>query len=309
MFGKDNEPLKVGLVLSGGGAKGIAHIGVLKSIEKAGLQIDYLGGTSIGAIVGGLYAAGYTAKELDSIFTTTDLVTLVQDDYPRSAKSILEKEADKKYAVTLPFKNFKVSLPKGFSGGTLLYNELARLLYEKRHVSQFDQLPIPFVCVAANIETGEPIVLDTGYLPEAMVASGSLPSVFQPSELEGQVVIDGGVINNFPLEEVKKMGANYIIGVDVQDNLVDKDSLNSATDILFQVNNYFSVKDMLAKKKDLNIYIKPDITNYTVLSFDRCSDIMKEGEIAAARISGKIRGIGNETTAKQIIRCNQSNTS
>src|SRR6056297_705489 len=150
---------KIGLVLSGGGAKGLAHIGALKVIEEAGVEIDYIGGTSMGAIVGALYAAGYSASELDSIFRATDFVNLIQDNLPRNAKTFYEKEDSERYALTLPFDNFKVSVPTAFSGGQNIYNELVRLLYHVKDVEDFSKLPIPFVCIATDIESGEEVVL------------------------------------------------------------------------------------------------------------------------------------------------------
>ncbi|MEM6542874.1 MAG: patatin-like phospholipase family protein, partial [Bacteroidota bacterium] len=217
------ESPKVGLVLSGGGAKGLAHIGALKVIEEAGVEIDFVGGTSMGAIIGGLYAAGYSAKELDSIFRNTNLSELIQDNVPRSAKTFYEKEDSERYAITLPFDNFKVSFPQGISGGQNIYNEFVRLLYHVKDIQDFNQLPIPFLCIATNIETGKPVLLDQGYLPEAIIASGTLPSLFEPTEVNGQILIDGGVVNNYPIDEIRAKGADIIIGVDVQDALAKRE--------------------------------------------------------------------------------------
>ena len=197
---------KVGLVLSGGGAKGMAHIGALKVIEEAGIKIDYVGGTSMGAIIGGLYAAGYTANELDSIFKTTNLSQLITDNLPRNAKTFYEKDDAERYALSLPFDNFKVSFPEAISGGQNIYNEFIRLLYHVKDVEDFNELPIPFICIATNIETGKPVLMNKGYLPEAIMASGTLPSLFEPSEIDGQILIDGGVVNNYPINEVRKKG-------------------------------------------------------------------------------------------------------
>src|SRR5690606_21117016 len=200
-------PPKVGLVLSGGGAKGLAHIGVLKMIDSAGVRVDYIGGTSMGAIVGALYASGYTGKELDSIFRSMDFTALIQDDVPRGAKSFQEKENSERYALTLPFTDFRVSFPQAISGGQNIFNELVRLLYHVKDVDDFNKLPIPFLCVATNMETGEGVILDKGYLPEAILASGTFPSLFEPAEIDGKILIDGGVVNNYPIEQVRAMGA------------------------------------------------------------------------------------------------------
>jgi len=277
----ENRPPKVGLVLSGGGAKGLAHIGALKIIEESGIKVDYIGGTSMGAIVGALYASGYSAQQLDSIFKNTDFNNLIQDNVPRSAKTFYEKEDSERYALTLPFENFKVSFPQAISGGQNIYNLLVQLLFHVKDVQDFRKLPIPFVCMATNVETGEEVLLDRGYLPEAIVASGTFPSLFEPAEIDGQILIDGGVVNNYPINQVKDMGADIIIGVDVQHDLATRESLSSATEILLQINNYRTVNDMKKKSKETDIYIRPDIDEFSVIAFDKGKQIVKSGEEAA----------------------------
>src|SRR5690606_3063974 len=257
---------KVGLVLSGGGAKGLAHIGALKMIDSAGVKVDYIGGTSMGAIIGALYAAGYSSNELDSIFRSMDFSSLIQDDVPRGAKSFQEKENSERYALTLPFTDFRVSFPQAISGGQNIFNELVRLLYHVKDVDDFNKLPIPFLCVATNMETGEGVILDKGYLPEAILASGTFPSLFEPAEIDGKILIDGGVVNNYPIEQVRAMGADLIIGVDVQDDLATRESLSSAMEILLQINNYRTVNDMKKKVVQTDIYIRPDIEGYSVIA-------------------------------------------
>ncbi len=273
--------MKVGLVLSGGGAKGLAHVGAIKVIEEAGIKIDYIGGTSMGAIVGALYASGYSALELDSILRNMDFNLLIEDNLPRNAKTFYEKEDSERYAATLPFKNFKISVPAAYSGGQNIYNELGRLLYHVKDVNDFNKLPIPFVCVATDIETGEEVVLDNGYLPEAIMASGTLPSLFEPAHIDNKVLVDGGIVNNYPIEKVRAMGADIIIGVDVQHGLSKRDELQSATEILLQINNFRSSAAMKEKSKQTDIYIKPDMSEHTVLDFDKSEAIVRLGETAA----------------------------
>ena len=228
---KKNRP-KIGLILSGGGAKGFAHIGVLKVLEQAGVKIDYIGGTSMGAVVGGLYASGYNATQIDSIFKNTNFDELLQDYIPRSSKSFFEKRNDEMYALALPVNKFKVGIPIALSKGMYNYNLLAKLTHKVRHIRDFNQLPIPFLCIATDIEKGEPVILDKGYLAQAMMASSAFPSLFSPVVIDGKLLIDGGVVNNYPVDEVRKMGADIIIGVDVQDDLKDRKGLTDATRIL-----------------------------------------------------------------------------
>lgn len=279
----EQRDIKVGLVLSGGGAKGLAHIGALKVIEEAGIKVDYIGGTSMGAIVGGLYASGYTANQLDSIFRNTDFADLIEDNIPRSAKSFYEKAASEKYALTLPFNNFKISVPQAYSGGQNIYSELVRVLYHVKDIGDFSKLPIPFLCIATDVETGDEVLLDRGYLPEAIMASGTLPSLFEPAPMGDKILIDGGVVNNYPIDEVRKMGADVIIGVDVQQGLRNRGELLSATEILLQINNYRSAVDMIEKSKNTDIYIKPDITDYSLIGFDSGKKIIDSGAEAARK--------------------------
>ena len=272
---------KIGLVLSGGGAKGFAHVGVLKVLEQAGIKIDFIGGTSMGSVVGGLYASGYTAKQIDSLFHEINFTELLQDYIPRKSKSFYEKRNDEVYAITLPFKKFNLGLPLALSKGMYNYNLLTRLLHPVHHTTNFKELPIPFVCVATDIEKGKEIVLDKGCLPQAILASSAFPSLFSPVEIDGKMLIDGGVLNNYPVELVKQMGADIIIGVDVQDNLKDRNELKDATRILVQISNLQMIESMKNKIKQTDIYIKPDISAYNVVSFDDGAKIIQAGELAA----------------------------
>jgi len=283
-----DEDQKVGLVLSGGGAKGLAHIGALKVIEEAGIEIDYIGGTSMGAIVGALYASGYSANELDSIARNMNFAALIQDNLPRNAKTFYEKEDSERYALTLPFDRFKISIPPAYSGGQNIYHELVRLLYHVKDIDEFDQLPIPFLCIATNVETGEEIVLKKGYLPEAVMASGTLP-----------ILIDGGVVNNYPIDKVYEMGADVVIGVDVQHGLDKREELASATDILLQINKYNSVADMESKSKRTDLYIKPKMNDYSVLDFDKRINIIEEGERASKEFIKQLQTLAKNQNKKK----------
>ncbi|PZO30213.1 MAG: patatin [Flavobacteriaceae bacterium] len=301
IFSQDTIPRKkIGLVLSGGGAKGFAHIGVLKVLEQAGVKIDYIGGTSMGAVVGGLYASGYSATQIDSIFHNTNFDELLQDYIPRSSKSFYEKLNDEKYAISLPFNKFKIGIPVALSKGMYNYNMLTKLTHNVRHIRNFNQLPIPFVCVATDIETGKEVLLRKGYLAQAMMASSAFPSLFSPVEIDGKILIDGGVTNNYPAEELRKMGAEIIIGVDVQDDLKDRESLKDATRILVQITNLEMINKMKEKTKITDIYIKPDISNYGVISFDEGKEIIKKGEEAAFAVYDQIKKLGTENEAQHL---------
>ncbi len=273
------EP-KIGLVLSGGGAKGFAHIGTLKVIDSLGIRVDYIAGTSMGAIIGSLYASGYSGKQLDSIFKGVNFDDILNDKIPRSAKSTYERELSERYAITLPFDNLKVKLPSALSKGQNTFNLLTKLLLHVSKEDNFSQLPIPFFCIATDVETGQQVVLDKGNLPRAVKASGAFPSLFQPVEFDGRLLIDGGVVNNYPIDELREKGMDIIIGVDVQDDLANRTDLSSAPEILFQINNFRTINDMKIKSKKTDIYIKPDITKFNVVSFDDGKQIIDNGELA-----------------------------
>ena len=274
-FGQEQSHPKIGLVLSGGGAKGLAHIGVLKVIDSLGIKVDYISGTSMGAVVGGLYASGYSAHQLDSIFSAIDVDALLQDYTPRESKSFYEKRNDEIYALALPFTNFKLGLPSGLSKGLYNYNLISRLTKHVSHIRDFDELPIPFLCIATDLETGEQNLLDSGILAQAIIASGAIPTLYNPVEINGIILIDGGVVNNYPVEELKSRGIDFIIGVDVQEGLKNREQLKDVTSVLSQINNFSMIEKMDGKRSLTNIYIQPEIKGFSVVSFDKGSEIIK----------------------------------
>ncbi|WP_424655882.1 patatin-like phospholipase family protein [Capnocytophaga granulosa] len=281
---KGKKDLKVGLVLSGGGAKGLAHIAALEAIEKAGVEIDYIGGTSMGAIVGGLYAAGYSAQQLDSIFHATDLEEIIQDNVPRSAQTFYEKENRDRYMVSLALRDGKFALPAGLTQGVNLYNFLSQLTYRVRKIDDFSKLPIPFLCMATDVETGEEVVLEHGDLAQAIMASGSFPTLFAPVDVEGRYLTDGGVMNNYPVDEVRAKGMDVIIGVDVQSPLKKRKDLRSANSVLLQITGYKIANDMKEKREKTDIYIHPDMSGYNVISFQDGQAIIDSGRVATKKV-------------------------
>ncbi|MES2239504.1 MAG: patatin-like phospholipase family protein [Bacteroidota bacterium] len=292
LFSQKKDRPKIGLVLSGGGAKGFAHIGVLKVIEEAGVKIDYIGGTSMGAVVGGLYAAGYSATQLDSIFKTTNFDELLSDYIPRKTKNFYEKRNDEVYSVVLPFNKYKIGIPDALSKGLYNFNLLSRITRDVRHVRDFNKLPIPFLCIGSDIETGEQVVLDKGNLARAMIASSAFPSLFSPVEYQDHFLVDGGVVNNYPIDEIRKLGADIIIGVDVQNDLLDRKALNDATKILVQITNLHSIDKMKENILKTDIYIRPDVKDYGVISFDSGQEILGRGEEAAFSVFERLKQLG-----------------
>ncbi|WP_420551920.1 patatin-like phospholipase family protein [Tenacibaculum aiptasiae] len=271
-----NQP-KVGLVLSGGGAKGFAHIGILKELEKSGVHLDYIGGTSMGSIVGGLYASGYSASQIEKIVLDTDFITLLQDKISRREKSLFNKEHGEKYAITLPIKGGSIGLPLGLSKGQNVLNYLTELLAPVDDVVDFSKLPIPFYCIATNIETGEEEALESGSLPLALRASAAFPSLLNPVEIDGKLLVDGGVVNNFPVDVMRRKGLDLVIGVSVQGQLLKREELSSIASLLMQIVNFQMYKKSDEQTRLLNIYIRPDILEYSVISFDQKGEIIEKG--------------------------------
>ena len=275
------KDLKVGLVLSGGGAKGFAHVGILKVLEEAGVRVDYIGGTSMGAIVGSLYASGYNAKEIDSLIRTFDFDKIMQDQIPRKSKPFYEKKDGEKYAITLPVKKWKVGLPKALSKGQNVLNLTSELLQHVDTIRDFNKLPIPFFCIATDLETGKQVLLNEGFLPRAVQASGAFPTLLEPVEIDAKLLADGGIVNNFPVNEVIKMGADIIIGVDLKNDYDTKEEMNSALKILNQIISFQMYGTHEEKIEKTDLYIHPNIDNYEVTSFDKLAEIVKVGEDAA----------------------------
>ena len=294
-FAQQEKKPKIGLVLSGGGAKGFAHIGVLKVLEEAGIKIDYIGGTSMGAVIGGLYASGYNAAQIDSIFQATDFTKLINDFIPRSSKNFYERRNEELYAIVLPFNKMKIGIPEALSKGMYNYNLLSRITRNVRHINDFNKLPIPFLCIGTNIENGKEVLLNKGNLAQAMIASSAFPSLFSPVEIDGEILVDGGVVNNYPIEEVRKLGADIVIGVDVQHDLLDRTQLKDATKILIQITNLHSTERMKKNVSNTDIYIRPDITQYSVISFDKGKEIITKGEEATFAVFEDLKKLVGES--------------
>ena len=258
LFGQQNQP-KVGLVLSGGGAKGFAHVAVLKEIDKAGIQLDYIGGTSMGAIIGGLYAAGYSAIQIEEMVLDIDFMTLMRDQLPRKTATFFEKEFEEKSSITLPVNNWSIGLPKAISKGQNVLNVLFELFDKTEHITDFSKLPIPFFCIATDVENGSEILIENGSLPMALRASASFPTLLDPFVINDKLLLDGGIANNFPISIMKSKGIDIVIGVNVEGRLVNKDQLTSVVSILNQIVIYQMYYKTQLEKEKVEVYIHPDI--------------------------------------------------
>ena len=280
---EDNHP-KIGLVLSGGGAKGIAHIGILKALEEEGIRPDFIVGTSMGSIIGGLYALGYSADQLDSIIREINWDVVLSNIIPYNYISFEEKEYYDRYLISLSIKDGKLSIPSGMIEGQMLSLILNRYTWPSMKYDSFDEFPIPFRCVATDVGTGDLIVFKNGPLSEAMRASMAIPTIFTAADLDTTLAVDGGILDNFPVDQAIKMGADFIIGVNVSDEGLEKaKKVGSMAGILMQVAMFSSLKKVKNDIKSCDIYIKPDLKNYSTGSFNNYSEILKLGYIAGEK--------------------------
>jgi NTE family protein len=294
------KDLKVGLVLSGGGAKGFAHIGVLKVLDSLGVRIDYVGGTSAGAMIGSLYASGYNAKQIDSIITSYNFDELIQDKIPREKFSFYQKENSEKYAITLPIKKWRIGLPVALSKGQKILNEMTKLTKHIHHITNFKKLPIPFYCVATDIENGDKVILEEGFIPLAIKASGAFPTLLEPVELDGRLLVDGGIVDNFPIDIMKEKGVDVIIGVDVQDKLEKREALDSAPKMIMQIISFQMYDEDVKNKNNTDIYMHPNIEGYTVLSFDKTKELIDLGHRIALEDAFFLETIASQQKKKPL---------
>ena len=217
----------MGLALSGGGARGGAHVGVLKVLEELRIPVDYIAGTSMGAIVGGLYASGMSAAEVEEFLLTMDWEAVGEDRPPRRDRTYRRKEDDQRYVMDLEIGLDGFALPRGLRSGQRFTFELRRQVMPVVGVSDFSKLPVPFKAVAVDLETGDRVLLESGSLASAMRASMSIPGVFTPVELGGRLLVDGGIVANLPIDVVREMGADFVIAVNIGDQLRSRDQLGS----------------------------------------------------------------------------------
>jgi NTE family protein len=287
------ERPKIGLVLSGGAAKGISHIGVLKVLEEAGLTVDCIGGTSMGSIIGGLYALGYNAGILEQLVLKQDWSYLLGDEIPIGSISIEEKEEFRKYFLSIPAEGFRPKLPSGLISGQNISMTLSALTWPYHEIDDFSKLPVPFLCIATDIVEGKQVILDKGYLPDAIRASMAIPTIFTPVEIDDRLLVDGGILNNFPVKEVKDMGADIIIGVNCGFRAYKKDEIKSLTEVLEQSLYVMSYDKDNADKKLCDILIEPEFSENASISFSNADELIQIGENAARKHFTEIKNLAD----------------
>jgi NTE family protein len=282
---------RVAVVLSGGGAKGLAHISVLRVLEEEGISADVVAGASMGALVGGLYAAGYTPAALDSIARRIDWPTYFRNGPERRFVGIERRVRGDRTLLELPLERGHVALPSAAIDGERVARLLARLTWPAQTVRDFGALPRAFVAVATDIERGEPVMLTRGSLADAMRASMSAPSVFAPVRLDGRLLVDGGISRNLPATEARALGADVVICSDVSDFLSPASALRSLVDVLSQTIAIHMNQSNAAQRRLCDLVIRPDITGLTASSFDRASEAIARGATAADAARAAIRAL------------------
>ena len=286
---------RVGLVLSGGAARGLAHIGVLKALEEQGIRIDAIAGTSMGAIVGGLYASGYSVAELERLALELDWQQALSDSPPREDVPFRRKQDDRDFLIKqkLSFRDDgSLGLPLGVIQGQNLALLLESLLVHRSATRDFDHLPIPYRAVATDVVTGEQVIMGNGHLPQVMRASMSIPAVFAPVEVDGRLLVDGGMVNNVPIDVARQMGVDHVIVVDLGMPLKPAKELLTVVDVMNQSINLMMRKNSEAQLETLeadDVLILPPLAGFGVADFNRGEQMMEAGyratQIQAERLA------------------------
>ena len=293
------EMPKLGLALSGGGAKAAASIGILKVLDKEGIPVSFIAGTSMGAGVGGLYAAGFTPEQIEQLFITNDWNSLFTDTPARAFLTQEQKESGDRYLLEFTFDRGRFTPPSGLTAGQKLTNLLAAKTLAASFEADldFNKLKVPFRAIATDIETGKAVVLDHGLLHEAIRASTAIPIVFQPVEFQGRLLVDGGLVNNLPVDVTKSMGADIVVAVDSSARLERKDQLTSLVEIMGQ-----SISLQVRRKSEeeaarADLVIEPDTSAYSFTDFPSIREIIRKGEEAAQAALPRIHALLSKKTA------------
>ncbi|GEM73933.1 patatin-like phospholipase family protein [Vibrio sagamiensis] len=289
----DEQRPKIAVVLAGGGAKGAAHIGVLKALEEMHIPVDIVTGTSMGAYVGGLYAVGMSADEIESFIYSVDWNSGYRDRVDRSQRRVRDKEYEDRYQVNtdLGLRFGEVRSPTGVVQGQNMLRILRETTGNLGQFDSFDQLAIPYRSIATDIVELEEVVLDNGYLVDAMMASMSVPGALPPYELNGHLLVDGGVVNNMPVEIARAMGADIVIAVDISTDYKEKDEFTGLLTVADQLSNYLvrrSTQDQVDKLQSDDIYIRPNVGQMETVEFDKMSEAFQAGYDVTYQLKSKL---------------------
>jgi len=269
---------KIGLTLSGGGAKGLVHVGILEAIDSAGLTVDYVTGTSMGSIIGALYASGYSGKQIRKIARELDWSYLFSGKPLLNNVNIDEKNEFDNYAVELPVEKMKLKIGTGLIEGQEIWLKFQELFLPVYNIKDFSKFSIPFKCIATDVSNGKAVVLERGEIVTALRSSMAIPSVFTAIDYENTKLVDGGVVRNFPVKDAIAMGADYTIGVNLSQGLLTADKLNSVIDILYQIGFYKDADDFQEERALCDILIEPPLEEFSAASFGSAQELIDLGK-------------------------------
>lgn len=288
---KNKFPPKVGLVLSGGGAKGLAHIGVLKVLEENNVKIDYITGTSMGAIVASLYSVGYTPEQIEKVLSNLEEDFSNSGDPSRENIALEKRVKNREYSISVRYdQEFNFFLPRGIRNNQKSYLTLKDLLWRAEGIEDFDRLPIPLRVIATDLDTGKAVAFRSGDLAQAVTASMAIPTIFDPVKIGDKNYVDGLIARNFPVEDIIEMGADYIIGVDVGGDVKPKDNYNFIS-VLDQLISYQTASSTPEQREMATLLITPDVADFKSTDFSSPSEIVLAGEKAASMQLSKLSSL------------------
>ncbi len=284
-----NRP-KIGLVLSGGGARGLAHVGVLRALEKYNIPIDLIVGTSMGSVVGGFYAAGYTADELEEIVRSIEWETIFSDETARENLFLGQKLEKDRYLLNIRFEGLSATLPTSITSGQRILSIISEKLYgaNLQMIYNFDDLNIPFRCVATDLITGKRVILDKGDLAEAINASTAVPLLFAPVSWDSLWLVDGGLSSNLPVDVARSEGVDIVIAVDITSPLRNRNELGAPWEIADQVTTIMMLKQYMQQMDMADVLIKPELEEFGSSDFDKFDTLMQRGEEAVDSVAGSL---------------------
>ena len=284
---------KVGVVLCGGGAKGFSQIRILKAIDEAGVPIDFIGGTSIGSIMGALYAVGYDPDMMEKLVREQDWNQVIYDRVPRILMPVEQKMYERQYIATFPIKNKKLKVKSSLVEGVYVNLLMSKLMLPASDVHDFSKLSVPFFCIATDVEHACQYEMTKGNLARSVRASMSIPFFFKPVAMDDKLLIDGGMVNNFPVRNMKERGADIIIGVDLEDATIPASQIDNSLGLLESMMNLSSLEESLYARSNCDIYIRPNLHGRNMLSFNDFDSILQFGEDAAQEFYPRLKTLAN----------------
>ena len=302
LFSFGQEPLKVGLALSGGGAKGMAHIGVLRALEQYNVKIDYISGTSMGAVVGAMYSIGYSVDQIEEYLKNVDWDALLDNTLPRNHLSVLDRESAERYVLDFEVYEDKILAPDAFNKGQYMLKELSFLTFPAHGKTDFSTFDIPFLCVGTDLATGEAVIFEDGELSGALRASLAFPSMFSPFKIKDRKYVDGGVVNNLPIAVLKEeKGMDFVIASNVQGRLYTEEELVSVIQILEQVSSFANAMGYENQRDMASLMINPPVLSYSLTAYNEADTIINLGYNEAKKYKAVFNTLPQRKTKRDTV--------